>query len=67
MGPLALCCSHGQGGRVGCFNQIQSDSANVRNMKFNQRVRLARGLSHLLSDPVRPLAAHQRDFEKRVV
>ena len=23
MGPLALCCSHGQGGRVGCFNQIQ--------------------------------------------
>lgn len=66
MGPLALCCSHGQGGRV-CFDQNFTVQTNVRNMKFNQRVRLARGLAHLLSGPVRPLAAHQRDFERRVV
>ena len=66
MGPLTLCCSHGQGGRV-CLNQNLTVQANVRNMKFNQRVRLARGLSHLLSDSVGPLAAHQRDFGKWVV
>ena len=61
MGPLALCCSHGQGGRV-CFDQNFTVQTNVRNMKFNQRVRLARGLSHLLSGSVRPLAAHWRGF-----
>ena len=66
MGPLALCCSHGQGGRV-CLDQNLTAQANVRNMKFNQRVRLARGLSHLLSGSVGPLAAHWRGFGRWVV
>lgn len=66
MGP-SLSVVHTARAAVYALTRTSTAQANVRNMKFNQRVRLARGLSHLLSGSVGPLAAHQRNFGRWVV